>query len=117
MVDTRTADLRARAEYEGLRTTCLQQKRGVSGVANGLRNPDRFFLVGAGMTAATIAGAAWSAWPSSDALCETVEAMKRACDAMNYHWEAMANFQREELPNPPARLGDPLSNQFARMRI
>ena len=98
----------ARRDYERLRTTWLRYVRAVSGVADGLRTPERFFIL-ADQSAPDAVGTNWdwSGWPSADDLQQAMIALKKARDAARERWDSLPFAKQSELPRPPSRLGDP----------
>ncbi|ARQ02355.1 hypothetical protein [Pseudorhodoplanes sinuspersici] len=100
--------MNARRDYERLRNSWLRYVRAVSGVAEGLRAPERFFIL-ADQSEPDNVGTNWdwSAWPSADDLRQSMIALKKARDAARRQWETLPFARQAELPKPPSRLGDP----------
>lgn len=100
--------MNARRDYERLRSSWLRYVRAVSGVAEGLRTPERFFILADQSEPDTVgSGWDWSAWPSADDLQQAMIALKKARDATREQWESLPFSKQAELPKPPSRLGDP----------
>jgi|GEM_PF-4024728 len=104
--DMRERYLSARQRYERTRNFWLQHVRTISGVAEGLRRPDSFFMF---TRDDQKIDRRWNLteWPSAEDLQASMVAMKQARDAVYEEWSSMSYMQQAGLRKPPSRLGDP----------